>query len=189
MHLGQFCFYSARYSFVPVRPTVNCVCAPTCGLHHSASPRMHGLTGQTHLSVVSVHTRLRLNRLPSMEEVSREPRSTGHDLVSHDPICCAAFYPSPLAFANVQRPTTRPDLHRRSEKKNRGPLPLPLRGLRLGATLPLNPVSGASQKVGEAGDGSNRAKDNRLRLNSSPEYKRRRGSDLLCGRARNVFKH
>jgi hypothetical protein len=163
--------------------------APTCGIHHSVSPRAHGLTGQTHLSVVSVDTRRRLNGLPVMAEVSREPRSTGHDLVSHDPICCAAFFPSPLAFASVQRPMTRPDLHRRHEKKNRGLLQPLLRGLRLGATLPLNRVSGASPEVGEAGDRSNCTKDNRLRLNSSPEYKRRRGSTLLCGQARNLFKH
>jgi hypothetical protein len=126
-------------------------------------------------------------RITGMANVRREPRSTWRDLVSHDPIYGTVFFPSPLAFASVQRPASRPDLHRRREKKNRSPLPPPLRGLRLGATLPLNRVSGASPEIGEAGDGSNRAKDNRLRLNSSPEYKRRRGSALLRGWARNLF--
>jgi hypothetical protein len=122
-----------------------------------------------------------------MAEVHHEPRSTWRDLVTNDPICCAAFLPFPLAFASVQIPTSRPDLPRRREKKNRSPPPPSLRGLRLGATLPLNRVLGASPEVGEAGDGSNRAMDKRLRLNSSPKYKRRRGSALLCGQARNLF--
>jgi hypothetical protein len=188
MHLGQFCFYSARLLLCPraAHPQLR-VCADMWAPPLSLPTRTRN-AGRTHLSVASVDARLRLNGLPAMAEVSREPRSTWRDLVSHYLICCDVFFPSPLAFVSVQRPTSRPDLHRHREKKNRGPPPPPMQRLRLGTTLPLNHVLGASLEVGEAGDGSNRAKDNRLRLNSSPEYKRRRGSALLRGRARNLFK-